>query len=92
MKIWEKDWDSLRFNPKTCDCGPLYSIWRVYQLEIVVEMFKNTDTHKVLDCSYPPSYWEEFVRQVNEKKRSLNLWKNKCFVIYLKFDWIFYIL
>ena len=69
MKIWEKDWDSLRFNPKTsCNCGPLYASRQVYQLENVVEMFKNTDTCKVLDCSYLPSCWGEFVRQVNEKK------------------------
>ena len=32
-----------------------------------MDIFENTDKHEVLDCSYPPD-WEEFVRQVNEKK------------------------
>ena len=85
MKIWEKDWDDSRFNSETlCDCGPLYTSRQVYKLDSVVKTFENTDTRKVLDCSYPPSCWGEFVREVNEKWW-LNLWKNKCFVIYLKF-------
>ena len=26
LKIWEKDWNDMRFNPEPlCDCGPLYT-------------------------------------------------------------------
>ena len=68
MKIWKKDWNSLRFNPGTsCDCGPLYTSRRVYQLESVVKTYKDTDTRKIVDCSYPPSNWDEFVKNVEEK-------------------------
>ena len=59
----------MRFNPETlCDCGLLYTLQQLHQLESVVEIFENTDMHEVLDCSYPSPGWEEFVRQVNEKK------------------------
>ena len=58
----------MRFNLETlCDCASLYTLQQLYQVKSVVEIFENTGKHEVLDCSYPPPGWEEFVRQVNEK-------------------------
>ena len=58
-----KDWYDSRFNSETlCDCGPLYTLQQVYDVNNVVKMFENTDTNKVLDCRYPPSCWGEFMR------------------------------
>lgn len=76
MKISEKDWDTVSISPDIlCDCGsicsigPLYTAWQLFGLEYVVKLFENTDELKVLeDWSYPPSEWEEFRRQVNERK------------------------
>ena len=69
MKECEKNWDDKRFNPLIfSDCGPLYVSRRVYQLESVMQMCENTDRYKVLECSYLPSCWEDFIAQVNKKE------------------------
>ena len=68
MKGCEKNWDDKRFNSLAVDnCGLSYTSQRVYQMESVLQMYENTDRY-VLECSYPPSCWEEFVAEVNKKE------------------------
>ena len=57
MEIWKKDWGSLRLNPETsCNCGPLCTSRRVYRLESIVKTYKDTDMHKIMDCTCPRKF------------------------------------